>query len=102
MPLVGYQHLVIRRNRILFRVEELWPGDQGAGNRQLLLLTAGQVAAAAAEHVLQHREQREDFVRDMPQHARQRGEAGLQVLQHREARWRSAFSHELVDAAVLG
>src|SRR5882724_11317589 len=34
----------------LIEYDDLWPRDQGAGDRQLLLLAAGEVAAAPPEH----------------------------------------------------
>ena len=61
MPSVGSSR-ISRRGRV----------DERAGDRQLLLLAAGKIAAAAMQHVLQHREQREDLVRDVAQAARQR------------------------------
>ena len=43
------------------RTSSLRPGGQRAGDRQLLLLAAGQVAAAPVQHLLQHREQLEQL-----------------------------------------
>ena len=51
-----------------------------AGDGELLLLAAREVAAAAAEHGFQHREQLEQFVGDLALAARQAGKAGLEVL----------------------
>ena len=59
---------------------------QRAGDRQLLLLPAGQIAAAPAQHGLQHGKQFEDIGRDAALAARQNGKAGLQVLPHRQQR----------------
>ena len=42
------------------RISSFGPQRERAGDRELLLLAAGEVAAAAAEHLLQHREQLED------------------------------------------
>jgi hypothetical protein len=53
---------------------------------QLLLLAAGEVAATPAQHLLQHRKQREDLVRDMAQAARQDGKPGLEILRNGQVR----------------
>src|SRR6056297_1119769 len=58
--------------------------DEGAGDGELLLLAAREVAAAAGEEVLQDREELEDLVVDPAFGARQAGETGLEVLLHRE------------------
>ena len=47
----------------LVEQQQLRPGDQGAADGQLLLLAAGQVAAAPRQHVRQRREQLEHLVR---------------------------------------
>ena len=39
--------------------------DQRAADRELLLLAAGEIAAAPPQHRFQHREQREDLVVDL-------------------------------------
>ena len=44
------------------RTSSFGPRDQRAADGELLLLAAGEVAAAPAEHLLQHREQLEDLV----------------------------------------
>ena len=41
------------------------PRHQRAGDGELLLLAAGEVAAAPAQHGLEHREQLEQLVRDV-------------------------------------
>ena len=64
----------------LVQDQELGPHDQGAADRQLLLLAAGEVAALAAQHGLEDREQLEDVLRDPALAARQGAEAGLQIL----------------------
>ena len=46
------------------RISSFGPGGQRARDRQLLLLPARQVAAAAVEHLLEHREQLEQLGRD--------------------------------------
>ena len=62
------------------RMRSLRLRHQRAGDGELLLLPAREIAAAAPQHVAQHREEREDLVGDAPLAARQRREAGLQVL----------------------
>ena len=46
------------------RISRLRAGGERAGDRQLLLLAAGEVAAAAVQHLLQHREQLEQLGRN--------------------------------------
>jgi hypothetical protein len=70
--------------RRLIEYQQARPRDQGAGNRQLLLLAAGEVAAAAMQHVFQHRKQGEDLIRDVAQVWRQRRKTGFEVLKHGE------------------
>ena len=48
----------------LVEQQEPRPHHQRAADRELLLLAAGEIAAAPAQHVVQHREQREHVVRD--------------------------------------
>ena len=43
--------------------QQLRPGGERARDRELLLLAAGEVAAAAVDHLLQHREQLEQLGR---------------------------------------
>ena len=59
-------------------------GGERPRDRELLLLAAGQVAAAAVQHLLEHREQLEQFLRDGGA-ARLGGQPHAQVLLHREA-----------------
>ena len=66
--------------------QQLRPRHQGAADRELLLLAAGEIAAAPAQHVAQHRKESENLVVDGALVARQGGEAGLQVFLHREQR----------------
>ncbi len=66
--------------------EKLGLHHQRAGDGELLLLAAGKVAAAAPEHVAEHREERKNLVVDHALGALQRGEAGHQVLAHGEQR----------------
>jgi len=70
----------------LVKDQEARARDQRAGDRQLLLLTAGQIAAAPVQHLLQHRKQDEDVVRDLAKMPRQCRKAGHQVFQDRQAR----------------
>src|SRR5215472_1403639 len=70
----------------LVQHQELRFRDEGPGDRELLLLSARQVAAAAPQHVAKHRKQAEDLVGDAPLRARQGGKPGLEVLLHRETR----------------
>jgi hypothetical protein len=66
---------------------------------QLLLLAARQVAAAAVAHVLEHREQLVDVIRNpLCSDARQAGKAGLQVLRHRQQREDVAALRHIADA----
>ena len=58
----------------------------GAADGELLLLAAGEVAAAPAHHLGEHREELEDLVGDPALAARQQREAGLEVLAHRQQR----------------
>jgi hypothetical protein len=60
--------------------------DQRPADRELLLLAARQVAAAALQHGLQHREELEHLVRDLLVLAADRRKAGLEVLLHRQQR----------------
>ena len=71
----------------LIEQEQLGLAQQRPGDRQLLLLTAGEVAAAAAEELLQDREQLENDRIDVTvagQAARQGLHAEQQVFAHRE------------------
>ena len=56
------------------------PHHQGSRERELLLLAAGQVAAAPVYHCFEDREERKDFVRNAAFSARQRGKPGFEVL----------------------
>src|SRR5581483_4885324 len=69
----------------LVEEEEARAGDECAGDGQLLLLAAGEVAAAPLEHVAQHRKEREDLLGQAPLAARERRQTGLEVLGHGEA-----------------
>ena len=76
------------------------PHDQRPADRQLLLLAAGEVAAPAAQHGLEDREQLEDVVGNAALAARQRAEAGLQVLLDRQQREDLAALRHDGDAAA--
>ena len=56
--------------------EELGTRHQRAADRQLLLLAAGEIAAAPPEHVVENRKQAEDLVVDDPLVPREAGESG--------------------------
>src|SRR6266851_4824912 len=56
------------------------------GDGALLLLAAGEIAAAPAQHVVEHRKQREHVVGDRAILALERREAGLEVLLDGEER----------------
>src|SRR4051812_533524 len=70
----------------LVEQQQLWPHHQRAPDRELLLLAAGEIAAAPAEHGLQHREQRVHVVRNVLVLAPERAEAGLEIFLDRQKR----------------
>ena len=78
--------------------EQLRPRDQRPGDGELLLLAAGEVAAAAPEHVRQHREEVEDVGGDRPVGALERREPGLEVLLDRQQREDVAALRHVADA----
>ena len=65
------------------RIKQARARDQGAGDGELLLLAAGEVAAAAVEHALEHWEELIDLLRDGAQRLGQRRETGQQVSRRR-------------------
>ena len=65
---------------------------------KLLLLAARQIAAAAVAHVLEHRKQLVDMVRDPVLAARQTGKSGLQILGHRQERKDIPALRHIADA----
>src|SRR5262249_49283314 len=67
-------------------------------DRKLLLLAAGEVAAAAPEHGLQDREQREYVVGNVAVVALERAESRSQVLFHRQQRKDLAALRHEADA----
>ena len=73
--------------------------DQRPADRELLLLAAGEIAAAPAQHVVEHRKQREHVVGDRAILALERREAGLEVLLDGEERKDFAPLRHIGDAA---
>src|SRR5467141_101278 len=82
----------------LVEQQQFRPHHQRASDGKLLLLAAGQVAAAAPEHRLQHRKQREHVVRNIAVLALQRSEAGLEIFLHRQQRKNLAALRHETDA----
>src|SRR5262249_13381271 len=72
---------------------------QGAGDRQLLLLAAPEVAAAPPEHRLEPREQLKRLGGEGAPRSRQAGIAGLEVLLNREQRENLAALRDIADPA---
>ena len=68
------------------RMSSLRLGHQRAGDGELLLLAAGEIAAAPLQHVAQDREQLEDLVGIARWPRGSRREAGLEILPHGELR----------------
>src|SRR5215510_7531682 len=83
---------------LLDQQEQPRPHDQGAADGELLLLAAGEVAAAPAEHVVQDGKQREHVVGDGAVHAPERREPGLEILLHGEQRKNLAALRHVGDA----
>ena len=83
----------------LVEQQQLRPHHQRAADRQLLLLAAGEVAAAPAQHRVQHRKQREHVVGDVAVVALERPEAGLEIFLHRQQRKDLAALRHEADAA---
>src|SRR3954470_20008205 len=82
----------------LVEQQQLWPHHQRPADRELLLLAAGQIATAPAEHGLQHRKQREHVIRNVPVLALERAEAGLEILLDRQQRKDLAALRHEADA----
>src|SRR5258707_4274094 len=82
----------------LVKQQQFWPHHQRTPDRKLLLLAAGQIAAAAPEHRLQHRKQRELDVRNIAVLALQRSKAGLEIFLHRQQRKNLASVRHQTDA----
>src|SRR3954451_6132108 len=79
----------------LVEQQQFWPHHQRAADRELLLLAPGEIAAAPAQHRLQHRKQREHVVRNVAVVALQGAEPGLEVFLDREQRKDlAALGHE--------
>ncbi len=83
----------------LVEQQQLRPHHQRAADGELLLLAAGEVAAAPAQHALQHREQREHVVGNVALVALQRRKAGLEVFLDGEQRKDLAALRHEGDAA---
>src|SRR5262249_18568723 len=64
----------------LVQQQEARSHDEGTTDGELLLLPAGEIATAPAEHVVEHRKQREHVVGDRAIVALERGKAGLEIL----------------------
>ncbi len=83
----------------LVEQHDLGLGQQRAGDRELLLLAAGEIAAAAVEEFLQDREQVEHPARRCRHRRLGRGEgAEHQVFAHRESRQDAAALRHVGDA----
>src|SRR5580658_8444164 len=83
----------------LVEQQEPRPHHQRPPDRELLLLAAGKVAAAPAQHVLEHREQREHVVGNGAVVARERRETGLQIFLDGEQRKDFPALRHIGDAA---
>src|SRR5258708_18605699 len=70
----------------LVEQEKPRPHHQRSADGELLLLAARKIAAAPAQHGLEHRKQREHVVRHAALLARQRCKAGAQIFLDREQR----------------
>ena len=62
-------------------------------------MTAGEIAAAPSEHVVEHRKERKHVVRDGPIHTLERRKAGLEVLFDGEQREDFTPLRDVGDAA---
>ncbi|QTK80690.1 hypothetical protein AT6N2_C3204 [Agrobacterium tumefaciens] len=76
------------------------PRDQRPADGKLLLLTAGEIAAAARQHGLQHRKQAENIIRDEPLLARQRRITALQIFLNAQQRKDFPALRHVTDAAL--
>src|SRR5712672_787987 len=83
----------------LVEQQQFGPHHQRTPDGELLVLAAGQIAAAAPEHRLQHWKQREHVVRNIAVLALQRSEAGLEIFLHRQQRKNLAALRHETDAA---
>src|SRR5262249_50005692 len=70
----------------LIEQKQARPHDERPADRELLLLAAGQIAAAPPQHVVEHWKQREHVVGDRAILALERRKAGLEVLLDGEER----------------
>src|SRR5262245_12038797 len=84
----------------LVEQEHARPHHQRAADGELLLLAAGEIAAAPAQHVVQHGEQREYVTGNGAIHAPERREPGLEVFLHGEQGKDLAALRHIGDAAA--
>src|SRR3984957_6414852 len=84
----------------LVEQQQFRPHHQRTPDGNLLLLAAGQIAATAAEHRLQHRKQREHVVGNIAIFALQRAETGLEIFLHGQQRKNLAALRYEADAAA--
>jgi hypothetical protein len=82
----------------LVHQEHARAGDERARDGELLLLSPGQVAAAAVFHVLEHGEMLEDAIGDGVVAPWQAGEPGLEVLAHGQQRKDHPALRHVADA----
>jgi len=85
--------------RRLIQNQELGPHGQGPTDGQLLLLTAGEVAATPVQHLFQDREHGENPLWDFAV-ARAGGQAHEQVFFHRQARENFPALGHVADACL--
>src|SRR5262245_10906890 len=84
----------------LVEQEQPRPHHQRAADGELLLLAAGEIAAAPAQHVVEHGKQREHVVGNRAVLAGERRKAGLEVFLHCE-QWKDFSALRYVgDAAA--
>src|SRR5258707_11888563 len=76
------------------------PHDEGAADRELLLLAAREIAAAPAQHAAEHGKQREYHLRNGAVIAPERRKPGLQVFLDSEQREYLAALRHISDAAA--
>src|SRR5262249_29723444 len=68
----------------LIEQQQLGSHHQGAPDCELLLLPAGEVAAASPQHVPKNGKKRENVIGDLALLAPERGKPGLEILLHRQ------------------
>ena len=84
----------------LVQQQEPRPHDQRPADRKLLLLAAGEVAAAAPEHAIEHGKKREHIMRDGTVLAFERRKTGLEIFLDREQGKDFAPLRNIGDAAT--